>query len=245
MNLYICIMLRRTTFNLLKIRMLDVKKDFPIFANNDDLIFFDSGASSQKPKYVIDAVSEFVSHDYANIHRGQYSLSERSDDMYHESKEKVALHLSCSPEEVFYTYNATYGMNLIAQSLKMSNFFQAGDKILVGIWEHHANVSPWHIIAKELDLKVEFINLAEDHDLDREDFQKKYDDKTKVVSIGHVSNVSGQIFDVKKIRSYLRDDTFFVVDGSQSVPHFKVDVQEIGCDAFIFTGHKVMSYTGI
>lgn len=225
--------------------MLHLKKDFPILGNNPGLIFFDSGASAQKPSYVIDGVSQFVSNNYANIHRGQYGLSERADDLYHRSKEKVAEHLNCKANELFYSYNATYCSNLIAHSLAASDFFQEGDKILVGIWEHHANIVPWQIVAKRLWLEIGFIECKEDYSIDWDDFDKKYDDKVKLVALGHVSNVTGQIYDIQKLWSLLREDTFFFVDGSQSVPHFSVDMEEIWCDAFVFTGHKMMSYTGI
>lgn len=229
--------------------MLDLKKDFPIFANNPGLIFMDSGASAQKPQYVIDKTTQFIENDYANIHRGQYALSERSDDLYYNSKKKIAEHLNCAADEIFYTYNATYWINIIAQSLKRSQFFSEWDKILVGIWDHHANIVPWQLVAKDLWLNIEFLEMQDpannNYEINRDDFDKKYDNKVKLVAVGHVSNVTGQIYDIKKLKYQLREDTFLFVDGSQSVPHFQVDVQDIDCDCLVFTGHKMMSYTGI
>lgn len=222
-----------------------MKKDFPIFKNNPWLIFLDNAASSQKPQYVIDGVSEFVSHNYANIHRGMYSLSERSEEAYYHSKELVGELLNCKANEIIYSYNSTYGINLIAQSLVISDVINSWDVVLLWIREHHANILPRQILAERKWFTVEFFNIDENYEIDRNDFDKKYTDKVKVVSVGHVSNVTGKIYDVKKIKSKLRDDTFFLVDGSQSVPNLPVDVQDIGCDCLVFTWHKMMSYTGI
>ena len=221
------------------------KKDFPIFEHNPWLVFLDNGASCQKPKIVIDGVSEFVAHDYANIHRGLYSLSERSEKVYHESKTAMARLLGCKASEIFYTYNSTYAINIIAWSLVKSRFLQKWDIVLLGIWEHHADVLPWQILAEEYGFEVKFFGMRDDYTIDRNDFAQKYTDHVKVVACSQVSNVTGQIYDVKKLKQQLRDDTFFLIDGSQSVPHFAVDVMDIGCDALVFTGHKMMAYTGI
>jgi len=225
--------------------MLDLKKDFPIFANNPGLIFMDSGASAQKPQYVIDWVNQFVSHDYANIHRWNYSLSERSDDLYFESKEKVAKHLNCKDDEVIYSYNATYAINLLADSLAKSGFFQPWAKIMLGIRDHHANIVPRQQIAKQHNISIERIHIKDDYSIDWDDFMDKYDDKVKLVACWHVSNVTGQIYDIRNLKSKLRKHTFLCVDWSQSFPHFAIDVESLGCDAFVFTGHKVLAYTGI
>lgn len=221
------------------------KKDFPIFANNPWLVFLDNAASTQKPQYVIDGVSEFVASSYANIHRWLYDLSEKSEEAYHHSKELVGELINCKASEIIYSYNSTYGINLIAQSLVVSDILKAWDIVLLGIREHHANILPRQILAERKGFTIEFFNIDEKYEIDRNDFDQKYSDKVKVVSIGHVSNVTGKIYDVKKIKSKLRDDTFFLVDGSQSVPNFPVDVQDIGCDCLVFTGHKMMAYTGI
>lgn len=222
-----------------------MKNDFPIFHNNPWLIFLDNAASTQKPQYVIDGVSDFVAHDYANIHRGLYPLSERSEEAYHHSKQLVGELLNCKASEIIYTYNATYGLNMIAQSLVVSEIVQAGDVVLLGIREHHANILPWQLLADKKGFSIEFISIDDQYEIDREDFARKYTDKVKVVSLAHVSNVTGKIYDMRQVKSKLRDDTFFIVDGSQSVPNFPVDVQEIDCDALVFTGHKMMAYTGI
>ncbi|HMS90765.1 MAG TPA: aminotransferase class V-fold PLP-dependent enzyme [Candidatus Absconditabacterales bacterium] len=221
------------------------KKDFPIFENNPGLLFLDNAASTQKPQYVIDGVSEFVASSYANIHRGLYSLSEKSEEAYHHSKELVAELINCKASEIIYSYNSTYGINLIAQSLVVSDIITNGDTVLLGIREHHANILPRQILAERKGFNIEFFTITDDYEIDRNDFDQKYTDKVKVVSVSQVSNVTGKIYDVKKIQSKLREDTFFLVDGSQSVPNFPVDVQDIGCDCLVFTGHKMMAYTGI
>lgn len=221
------------------------KKDFPIFTNNPWLIFLDNAASTQKPRYVIDGVSDFVAHDYANIHRGMYSLSEKSEEVYHHSKELVGELINSKASEIIYSYNSTYAINLIAQSLVISDILKAWDVVLIWIREHHANILPRQVLAERKWFTLEFFDIDEHYEIDRNDFAKKYTDKVKVVSVWHVSNVTGKIYDVKKIKSKLRDDTFFLVDGSQSVPNFPVDVQDIGCDCLVFTGHKMMAYTGI
>ena len=221
------------------------KSDFPIFANNPWLVFLDNAASTQKPQQVIDGVSEFVASSYANIHRWLYSLSEKSEEAYHHSKELVGELLNCKASEIIYSYNSTYGINLIAQSLVVSDILQKWDVVLLGIREHHANILPRQILAQRKGFTIEFFTITDEYEIDRDDFDQKYSDKVKVVSIAHVSNVTGKIYDVKKIHAKLRDDTFFLVDGSQSVPNFPVDVQDIDCDCLVFTGHKMMAYTGI
>lgn len=226
--------------------MINYKKDFPIFDNNPWLVFLDSGASSQKPKMVIAGVSSFVANDYANIHRGLYDLSEKSEELYYESKSALARLLWwCKASEIFYTYNSTYWINIVAEALARSKFLQAGDVILLSIWEHHANILPWQVLAEEYGLEIRFFGMLDDYTIDWNDFDKKYNNSVKVIACSQVSNVTGQIYDMKAIKQKLRDDTFFLVDASQSVPHFAVDVVDIWCDALVLTGHKMFAYTGI
>jgi len=221
------------------------KSDFPIFKNNLGLVFLDNAASSQKPNYVIDGVSEFVASSYANIHRWLYPLSDKSEEAYNHSKELVGELINCKASEIIYSYNSTYAINLIAQSLVISNIITPWTTVLLGIREHHANILPRQILAERKWFTVEFFNINDEYEIDRKDFDQKYTDSVKVVAVAQVSNVTGKIYDVKKIQSKLRKDTFFLVDGSQSVPNFPVDVQDIACDCLVFTGHKMMAYTGI
>ncbi len=231
--------------------MRDFKKDFPIFENNPGLIFMDSTASSQKPSFVIDWIKEYLENDYSNIHRGAYILAERSEDLYEKSKKKVAEFIGAlSWREVIYTYNANYALNFIAWSLRKSDFFKKWDKVLVSIVEHHANIVPWLILRDEIGIEIEYINVDSDFNLDLDDLKSKLDEKVKIVSVTHVSNVTGQIFDLEKVGEIIKwynNNILFIADASQSFPHFKVDVKKLNCDMIFFTAHKVMadSWLGI
>lgn len=222
-----------------------MKHHFPLFKKHPEIIYLDNAASTQKPKMVIEGISNFLEHEYANIHRGLYGLSEASERHYHHSKELVGELINCSASEIIYTYNATYAVNLIAQTLVKSKFLQKGDVVLVSMWDHHANVLPWMSLAEEIGFEVRFFGLDEHYAIDWEDFHNKYTKNVKVVACGQVSNVTGGIYDVEKIGSLLREETFFLLDASQSVPNMIVDMQKIKCDALVFTGHKIMASTGI
>lgn len=225
--------------------MVTFKKDFPLLTTHPELIFLDNASTTQKPQHVIDAVSNFVSQDYANIHRGSYDLAVRSEKLYHQSKTRIGKVLNCSADEIIYGYNATACANLLAQSLCLSGILGEGDEVLLGIWDHHANIVPWQQLQKVFKFSIQFIGITSDYSIDRDDFAIKYTAKTKVVACGYVSNVTGYIYDIPKLSSLLRDDTFFAIDASQAIPHFAVDVQEIWCDALYFTAHKIFAYTGL
>ena len=221
------------------------KKLFPIFDKHPELIYLDNAASTQKPKTVIDWVSDFLKNDYANIHRWLYSLSERSEELYYESKCKLAELINCKPSEIIYSYNSTYCINLLAQALVNSWKLWKWDKVLLWIWEHHSNILPRKTLSKLFWFKLEFINEDKNYNIDRKDFEKKFDKKVKVVSLSHVSNVTWQIMEVKKVRQKIWENVFFIIDWSQSVPHIPVDIEQIQCDALIMTGHKMMAQTGL
>ena len=222
--------------------MNSFRQDFPIFQKNQDLTFLDSTASSQKPTYVIEGIKEYLENNYSNIHRWLYDIAINSEKLYFDSKKKVAEFLNAkSFAEIIYTYNSNYALNLISQTLRFNKVLKAWDKILLSIVEHHSNIVPWQILAKEIWVEIDFVKIDENFNLDLVDFEKKYDENVKVVSITQVSNVTWQIFDLKCVKKLLREDTLFIVDASQSVPHFKVDVQEIWADFVFFTAHKVMA----
>lgn len=221
------------------------KQDFPLIINNPDTLYLDSAATTQKPALVIDWVSEFLKNDYANIHRWHYNLSEKSEIHYDHSKELVAELLNCSYKEVIYTANATASFNLLAQSLVNSNILKKWDTVLLGVRDHHANVLPWMSLSKICWFDVEFFWIKEDYTIDYDDFRRKYTKDVKIVSCWWVSNVTWAIQDVKKIKSLLRDDTFYAVDASQAAPNIQIDFQDIWCDALVFTAHKMMAYTWI
>jgi cysteine desulfurase/selenocysteine lyase len=223
---------------------MNIKKDFPIFTNNPGLIYMDSTSSTQKPSLVIEWIKDYLENNCSNIHRGMYDIAEKSEKVYDDSKKKVCeLIWWSSYKEVIYTYNSTYAANIITQSLRLSNKLQKWDKVLISIVEHHANIVPWLILKEEIGIEVEYIELDKNYNLDFEDFEKKYDDKVKIISMTHVSNVTGQIFDLERVWKLKRDDTLFIVDWSQSIPHFEVDVKKINADFLFFTAHKILAET--
>lgn len=229
--------------------MAQIKNDFPIFKNNPGLVYLDSTSTSQKPQKVIDDLKSYLENDYANIHRGAYILSERSEHMYEASKKKVAECIwATSWKEVIYTFNSNYALNLLAASFKRSHMLQKGDKVLVSIVEHHSNIVPWLILKEEIGIELEYVDVDANFQIDFEDLILKLTSNVKVVSFTHVSNVTGSVFDLERASKMVKDyskDILFVVDASQSIPHFSVDVKSIGCDFLFFTGHKIMADTGI
>ncbi|MBS8122018.1 aminotransferase class V-fold PLP-dependent enzyme [Candidatus Vampirococcus lugosii] len=224
--------------------MFDIKSDFPVF-DDKTLVYLDTCSSSQKPKFVIDGISEHLSKYYANIHRGMYNLSDFSEDLYDKSKSIIAKNLNVKSSQIIYTYNSTYAFNILSMSLYFSNILKNGDKILLSIAEHHSNIVPWLILKDKIDIEIDYVNIDKNGDIDLQDFEQKYDKNVKIVSFTYVSNLTGTIFDLENIGNLLRDDTIFVVDGSQAVPNFPVDFQKINADFLIFTGHKLMANTGI
>lgn len=221
---------------------MNIKKDFPIFKNNPGLVFLDSTASSQKPSLVIDGIKEYLENSYSNIHRGSYDIAERSESIYDASKQKVCdLIGALSYKEIIYTYNSTYAANFLIWSLRLSHMLNAWDKVLLSIVEHHANIVPWLMLKEELWIEIEYVDIDENYNLDFDDFAKKYDDKVKVISMTHVSNVTWQIFDLERVWKLKREDTLFIVDWSQSIPHFRVDVKKLNADFLFFTWHKLFA----
>lgn len=230
---------------------MSIRKDFPIFTTHPGLVYLDSTATSQKPSYVIDGVADYLGSSYANIHRGSYEISEISEKLYEESKQITAKNIWAENwREIIYTSNSTYALNLLAQSIWRTGLLKKWDKVLVSIVEHHANVVPWLILKEDYGIEVEYIGITQEYWLDYDDFRSKLDDTVKIVSLAHVSNTTGQVFDLENVNSLLsmrygRKRPLFIVDGSQSVPHFQVDVKKIGCDAMFFTGHKIFADSGI
>ena len=225
---------------------MNIKRDFPIFRNNNDMIYLDSTASTQKPSLVIDWIKDYLENNYSNIHRGMYSISEESERLYDESKKSVCkLIWTNNINEIVYTYNSTYAANLIVWSLRRSKKLKKWDKVLISIVEHHANVVPWLILKEEIWIEIEYVKIDENYNLDFEDFISKYDSKVKVISLTHVSNITWQIFDLEKVWQLKRKDTLFIVDWSQSIPHFMIDVKKINADFLFFTWHKLLADSGI
>ncbi len=223
------------------------KKDFPIFSTHPELVFLDSASSAQKPKRVIDAISEYLSTNYANIHRGAYDLSMESSLLYEKAKKSVAQKLNARADEMVFTYNATYAFNLLARGLWKSGLLQSWDTILLCKADHHANIVPWQILAEEQAIQIDWVELHEDGTIDYDSLAQKLP-HAKLLSITWASNVTGEVLNLDRVLAMfdtLSTRPLFVLDGSQRFPHMTTDVVKYAIDFYIGTGHKVMSDTGI
>ena len=224
------------------------REDFPILKRkikNNDLIFFDNGATTQKPIQVIDAISDYYKNYNSNIHRSVYTLGDESEKIYEESKHLVKEFINAnSYEEIIYTSGTTESMNFIARIIEQD--VEDGDEIILTYMEHHANLVPWQQLAIRKNLTLRFLDLDELGRININQLKELINDKTKIVSICHASNVLGNINPVYEIGSLLKDkDIYFVVDAAQSVPHMKIDVDKMNCDFLAFSAHKMCGPTGI
>lgn len=226
-----------------------IRKDFPILSskmNGKQLIYLDNAATTQKPKQVIKAIEDYYKKYNANIHRGIYRLAEEATAMYEKSKQKVADFISAKGiEEIVYTRNTTESLNLVAIAWGEANI-EKGDHILISEMEHHSNIVPWQLLAKRKGAHLDYIKINDDISLNMESLKEELEKKPKIVSLTHVSNVTGTINDIKEIaRLVHKAGAVFLVDGAQSVPHMKINVKELGCDMLAFSGHKMLGPTGI
>lgn len=223
----------------------ELKKDFPLLQNRKE-VYLDSGATTQKPIQVIEAVEEYYKKYNANPHRGAYSLSIEATEAYENIRAKVAKFINARhSEEIIFSKNATESLNLIAYSYGMDNV-NSGDEVVISIMEHHANLVPWQYVTKTKDATLKYIYMNEEFELTDEEIESKITDKTKIVGITHVSNVLGTINNVKKIINYAhKKGAIVVLDASQSIPHMRVDVQELNADFVVFSGHKMLAPLGI
>ena len=224
-------------------------QDFPILnqqMNGKPIVYLDNGATTQKPDSVVRAICGYYGGCNANPHRGAYELSVKATDIYESTRTKVAKFINADKDkEIIFTKNATESLNLIAYSYGLNNI-SAGDEIVLTILEHHSNLVPWQQVAKAKGAVLKYIYLNEDGNLNPRDIDSKITDKTRIVAIVHVSNVLGLINDVKKVADKAHSvGAVVVVDGSQSVPHMKVDVKALGADFFVFSGHKMLAPMGI
>ena len=224
---------------------MDFKKDFPIFKNRD-ISYLDSGATSQKPQYVINAIEEFYKKFNANPHRGAYSLSLEATEQYENTREKIAKFINArNKEEIIFSKNASESLNLIAYSYGLSNLKQ-NDEVVLSIMEHHSNLVPWQFVTKQTNSILKYMYINNEFELSKEEIESKITDKTKVVGITHISNVLGTINNVKEIIKYAhKKGAIVIVDASQSIPHTKVDVQDLDADFLVFSGHKMFAPLGI
>ena len=230
--------------------MIDVekiRKDFPILdqiVNDEPLVYLDNAATTQKPKAVLEAVNRYYQEDNANVHRGVHTLAERATASYEGARETVRRFINASStKEVLFTRGTTTGLNWIGRFAE--EILEEGDEVLISIMEHHSNILPWQEACRKTGAKLVYAYLK-DGGLDLEDFREKLTDRTKFVSITHASNVLGVINPIQELAQLAHEkDAIMVVDGAQSVPHMKIDVQKLDADFFVFSGHKMAGPTGI
>lgn len=223
----------------------NIKKDFPLL-ENQNITYLDSGATTQKPIQVIKAVEEFYQKYNANPHRGAYSLSVEATEQYENTRTKIAKFINAKHrEEIIFSKNATESLNLIAYSYGLDNL-KKDDEVVISIMEHHSNLVPWQKMTKQTGSKLNYMYINENYEITDEEIENKITDKTKIVGITHVSNVLGTINNVKKIIKYAhKKGAVVIVDASQSIPHMKIDVQDLDADFLVFSGHKMLAPLGI
>jgi cysteine desulfurase / selenocysteine lyase len=224
----------------------EVKRDFPIFANNPGLVFLDSAASAQKPGAVIDRVSNFYRTDYANVHRGVYRLSAASSEQYENARARVARYLNAAHDgEIVFVRGATEGINLVVQSWGAA-FLEPGDEVLITELEHHANIVPWQLLRDRIGFALKVAPIDATGGLDLAALEALITPKTKMVAVTHLANATGALVPVETIAKMAHaKGAKFLVDGCQAAPRMKVDVRAIDCDFYVFSGHKTYGPTGI
>lgn len=233
-----------TTFPIKQIR-----KDFPILEQkirNKPLIYFDNAASCQKPNQVIDCISDFYRQDYANVHRGVHTLSQRASDKYEQAREKVQKFINAaSDKEIIFVRGATEAINLVANTFGKANI-KAGDEILITAMEHHSNIVPWQMLCQQSGAILKVAPMDLKGELIYPEFEALLSEKTKLVAVTHMSNALGTINPVKKMIAAAHAKNIPVLlDGAQAIPHLKVDVQDLDCDFYVFSGHKLYAPSGI
>jgi cysteine desulfurase/selenocysteine lyase len=226
-----------------------IREDFPLLKgemNGKPLVFLDSAASSQKPTFVLDAMDQYYKELHANVHRGVYQLSQKATDAFENSRRLVKEFINApSDKECLFVRGTTEGINLVASSFGRK-FLKEGDEVLISTMEHHSNIVPWQLICEEKGAHLKVIPINEEGDIILAEFDKLLSDKTKIVSIGHISNALGTINPIRTIISKAHAKGIPVLlDGAQAIPHLKVDVQELDVDFYTFSGHKMFGPTGI
>jgi len=226
-----------------------IRRDFPILGrvvHGKPLVYFDNGATSQKPRAVIDALNRYYAEENSNIHRGVHYLSERATTLYEAAREKLRRFVNAGRvEEIVFVRGTTEAINLVAQSYGRT-FLKAGDEIIVSAMEHHSNIVPWQMLCEQTGARLRVIPINHDGELLLDEFRRLLNDRTKFVSVTHVSNALGSVTPVKEIVRLAHEKGLPVLlDGAQAVPHLKVDVQDIGCDFYAFSGHKMFGPTGV
>jgi len=228
---------------------MDFQKDFPILKSNVNgkpLIYFDNAATSQKPKYVINSINNYYQNYNSNVHRGVHELSQKATNVYEGSRVKIQNFIGAkSSKEIIFTKGTTDGINIIASSWAETQLSQ-GDEIIITTMEHHSNIVPWQILCEKIGAKLIISPINKKGEMIMSEFKSLISNKTKLISISHVSNTLGTINPVKDIVEIAKENNCKVlIDAAQSIPHFKVDVSKIDCDFLVFSGHKIFAPTGI
>ena len=220
-----------------------IKSDFPIFEGSD-LVYLDNAATTQKPQSVLDSINSSYTESNANVHRALYPLGAKATEEYEGARKKISVFIGAnSHKEIIFTSGATESLNLLAYSL--GNDINPGDEILISEMEHHSNIIPWQQLAKRTGSKIQYIPVTDDGELDLSQSDHLFNTKTKIVSITHISNVLGTVNPIKKISSLAKQcGAVLIVDGAQGAAHKKVDVKNLGCDFYAFSGHKMLGPTG-
>jgi len=226
---------------------MSFKSDYPILKNkirDYPITYLDSAASTQKPQAVINSITEFYQNSYENVHRGMNTLSIKATDTFERARENVRSFINAnSTNEVIFTAGATDSINKIAQCLPQ--LLNEGDKIVITELEHHSNYLPWLQIAKKFQFDIEIVGVNENGNINEQDIVNACDDSTKFLALTHMSNVTGQIIDIKKIKENISKDILIAVDGCQSIAHINIDVQDLDCDFYSFSSHKLYGPSGI
>ena len=226
-----------------------IRNDFPILGRkvyDRPLVYLDNAATTQKPRSVVEAITDEYYNVNANVHRGVHYLSQQATDLHEEAREKVRRFINArSTSEIIFTRGTTESLNLVASSF-CDEFMQEGDEVIVSVMEHHSNIVPWQLQAAKRGISIRVIPMTDEGELRLDEYEKLFTDKTKIVSVTHVSNVLGTVNPVDEIIRIAHEHGVPVmVDGAQSAPHFAVDVQAMDCDFFAFSGHKMYGPTGV
>ena len=230
--------------------MFDIQKirsEFPILSrtiNGKPLIYFDNGATSQKPQVVIDAIAKYYQDINANIHRGVHTLSQMATDAYEESRTKIQKHINATQaHEIIFTSGTTHSVNIVAAGF--ASFIKPGDEVLVSALEHHSNIVPWQMLCERTGAVLKVIPINETGELIQSDYDELLSSRTKIVAVNHISNALGTVNPIKEmIAKAHRVGAAVLIDGAQAVPHLKPDVQDLQCDFYVFSGHKMCGPTG-
>lgn len=226
-----------------------IRKDFPILSREvygKPLVYLDNSATTQKPRIVVDAIANEYYSENANVHRGVHFLSQQATELHESARAKIAKFLNASsPSEIVFTRGATEGLNLVASSFSEA-FLKEGDEVIISAMEHHSNIVPWQLLEMRKGIKIKVIPITEDGELRVDEYEKLFEERTKLVSVTHVSNVLGTVNPVKELATIAHSHNVpILIDGAQSVPHIKVDVRDMDCDFYAFSGHKIYGPTGI